>query len=48
LNLDLVNRVFNDVKKNKSIKNFIKELQNYLEKKANKDIVKEDDFLFER
>ena len=31
MNLDLVNNIVNDVKNNKFVQNFIKELQNYLE-----------------
>ena len=31
MNLDLVNELFNNLKENKFVKNFIKELSNYLE-----------------
>ena len=31
MNLDLVNNLVNDVKNNKFVQNFIKELRNYLE-----------------
>lgn len=32
MNLDLVNDLFNDLKENKFVQNFMKELSNYLEK----------------
>ena len=31
MNLDLVNSIFNNLKENKFVQNFIKELSNYLE-----------------
>jgi len=36
LNLDLINNIFNDVKNNKFVQDFIKELQNYLENSISK------------
>ena len=36
MNLDLVNNIVNDVKNNKIVQNFIKELQNYLENNISK------------
>ena len=43
MNLDLVNDVFNNLKENKFVQNYIKELSNYLEKNLinNKGIAKE-------
>lgn len=35
MNLDLVNNLFNDLKENNIVQNFIKELSNYLENKLN-------------
>ena len=35
MNLDLINEVFNNLKENKIVQNFIKELSNYLEKNIN-------------
>ena len=48
MNLDLVNKVFNDVKNNKLIQNFIKELQVYLQNNTSKNIKKEENELLSR
>lgn len=41
MNLDLINNIVNDVKNNKLVQNFIKELQNYLENNSYMNIEKE-------
>ena len=45
MNLDLINGLFNEVKNSKFAKDFIYELQNYLEKMVSKNTNKEDNIL---